>query len=493
MNSTPRAHQDTKLGQSITKKRKHVVTDGEHPQNARHYIRERDKRYKHPPMASNTVNTLIPPSSHRSASSGNVDASGASEVSTKRPKNRDTKDAHYPSKRRRDNASNEKPNVGTKEIDTKSNASIERKGLKSTLTTESDEELKTMFVLGKQRSRTKQKQRRPEEKLEKSASHLNCIPTVRSVPAVAKRSLPWTSVQRLVPTNHWNKSAHRSELFLSSKPTHRNGTSKSVSKPANHPSRKNGTNRLKTQGAMFKAPSPQREVTELEPFDITSCEVSPLTITEEPPDSQTMLCPLCQESTPLSPSITLKLAHARKYPQNLTHIYATICRSHRAETSIVPDGIRRGYPSIIDFSELRVRVSGMLEDLQQIREESYFRRMALQLYTKFGRTKARQAGVLLENFHASLPGYYGPRGASIILDTLTRSLLHTRKLTFAQTSPQQPIEYLQQVLVPEVGVRLIMEDRGIDEEEARKVMKESAEFGACVHGDEEEWEEEKKM
>ncbi len=47
------------------------------------------------------------------------------------------------------------------------------------------------------------------------------------------------------------------------------------------------------------------------------------------------------------------------------------------------------------------------------------------------------------------------------------------------------MEYLQEVLIPEVAIRLIKEDyHEIQIEEARKIMKQSIRFGEYVHNDE---------
>jgi hypothetical protein len=52
-------------------------------------------------------------------------------------------------------------------------------------------------------------------------------------------------------------------------------------------------------------------------------------------------------------------------------------------------------------------------------------------------------------------------------------------------SPQTPMQYLQEVLIPEVAVHLIQEDyNGILAEDARKIMLESLKFGEYVHNDE---------
>jgi len=73
----------------------------------------------------------------------------------------------------------------------------------------------------------------------------------------------------------------------------------------------------------------------------------------------------------------------------------------------------------------------------------------------------------------------------VIAETLRKLFIDTKILTKSLTSPQTPMEYLQEVLIPEVAVRLIQEDnRGITVEEAREIMIESVGFGAYVHSDE---------
>ena len=59
------------------------------------------------------------------------------------------------------------------------------------------------------------------------------------------------------------------------------------------------------------------------------------------------------------------------------------------------------------------------------------------------------------------------------------------------TKPQEPLEYLNQVLVPETAIMLISQDRGgISFEEARKTMEDSLEFGMYVHDIDEELDDE---
>jgi hypothetical protein len=86
------------------------------------------------------------------------------------------------------------------------------------------------------------------------------------------------------------------------------------------------------------------------------------------------------------------------------------------------------------------------------------------------------------------------------MKVLTKLLIKSAKLTPAKSSPQDPVEYLQQVLVPECGRRLIAQDiqsgrtsipSGVEDDDTLKtaeaIMRESAEFGNLVHphGDDE--------
>lgn len=77
----------------------------------------------------------------------------------------------------------------------------------------------------------------------------------------------------------------------------------------------------------------------------------------------------------------------------------------------------------------------------------------------------------------------------MLSEALAKLFLETDILTHELASPQKPIEYVQQVLVPEAGLRLIVEDRmglgrdpePISLEEAREIMMESVEFGNYIH------------
>ena len=70
---------------------------------------------------------------------------------------------------------------------------------------------------------------------------------------------------------------------------------------------------------------------------------------------------------------------------------------------------------------------------------------------------------------------------------MRRLFIDTKILTKSLATPQTPMQYLQEVLIPEVAVRLIQEDNeGITIEKAHEIMQESVAFGEYVHNFENE-------
>lgn len=169
------------------------------------------------------------------------------------------------------------------------------------------------------------------------------------------------------------------------------------------------------------------------------------------------------------------------------------CRIHVAEEKIVPLGIERNYPLSIRFGELPDRVERMQDELKAIIEKrgpSFYLDNALDKYKRMGTHGARNVHVVLANIEHSMPGYYGSKGSAVLSEILAKLFLETNILTHELASPQTPIEYVQQVLVPEAGLRLIVEDRlklardavdPISLEAAREIMVDSVEFGKYIH------------
>lgn len=69
-----------------------------------------------------------------------------------------------------------------------------------------------------------------------------------------------------------------------------------------------------------------------------------------------------------------------------------------------------------------------------------------------------------------------------MMEVLNDMFLKTDKINKEMTKPLTPVEFLQQVLVPECGLRLIQQDMKLTtKKEALDVMKESTEYGSIVY------------
>ncbi|KAF9319061.1 hypothetical protein BG003_009982 [Podila horticola] len=166
------------------------------------------------------------------------------------------------------------------------------------------------------------------------------------------------------------------------------------------------------------------------------------------------------------------------------------CKIHMAEMTIVPEGLRRNYPVSINFDELDARVDRMKGELQDIIEntvQSRYLERVKTTYKSLGTMGARQPAVMLATVQDTQPGYYGSKGAERLFEILVRMFIEPNILTYKLAHPQRPSEYVQQVLIPEAGLRLIAEDQkkigrhDISLEDARIIMAESVEFGAYMH------------
>lgn len=165
------------------------------------------------------------------------------------------------------------------------------------------------------------------------------------------------------------------------------------------------------------------------------------------------------------------------------------CKLHRLELVFKPDGIKNGYPKDIDFNKIEKDVKKFYVELKEVicgEIGSDYKDIAERAYKEQGQAKARSMMSVLHRFTETLPGYYGPRGAAEILKTLTKMYADTGYLADHLVSSQLPLEYLQQVLVPEVGFRLIRRDlisKGQftnATERAKVIMKESAAYGNAM-------------
>ncbi|WWC99098.1 hypothetical protein V866_005993 [Kwoniella sp. B9012] len=233
-----------------------------------------------------------------------------------------------------------------------------------------------------------------------------------------------------------------------------------------------------------------------------------------PYKSETELCPYCSGPFPSKPSANLlrqqEELHSLSTPKptdsnpNARELswqrHIEFCALHHAEISIIPLGLRAGYPESIDFTNLDKRLeSGWIrERLDEITQKpltSQAFRTVIKQIDEIG--KDTWAGVKWqskpENLDAVKTGYYGDLGRVILIE----HFLSMRKWGcypwLKSDTPMYPdlidplswTEFVTHILVPEASVLLIMDDRGHGHghchgegyEESVKIRKESVGYG----------------
>ncbi|KAI0596670.1 RTC4-like domain-containing protein [Biscogniauxia sp. FL1348] len=157
------------------------------------------------------------------------------------------------------------------------------------------------------------------------------------------------------------------------------------------------------------------------------------------------------------------------------------CRLHNRKAAL-NSGSERGYPKI-DWNTLDSRCDKHQDFLKKILEgsqASYFAKV-LKEQVQSGKNRT-----LLKTEDSLTPGYYGPRGLRFMTEYIMRTLstvVRKRAIEDRLISARGYTGYVQAVLVPELAVRLIMEDMGVPEETAREILQDSIEVGELLYED----------
>ncbi|KAI1311395.1 RTC4-like domain-containing protein [Xylaria venustula] len=185
-------------------------------------------------------------------------------------------------------------------------------------------------------------------------------------------------------------------------------------------------------------------------------------------------CPMCHQEVDRE----LLEKHSTRGKMSVKQQTA-FCRLHKRQ-SAAKAGTDKGYPKI-DWETLDNRFSSHKDFLLKILEgtqTSHYRKI-LREKVESGKNRT-----LLTSHDNLTPGYYGPRGlqamTQFIMSTLS-DVIRRRAVEDKLISARTYTGYVQTVLVPELTVRLIMEDMPVSEERAREVLEESVEIGELLH------------
>ncbi|WRT65504.1 uncharacterized protein IL334_002447 [Kwoniella shivajii] len=224
------------------------------------------------------------------------------------------------------------------------------------------------------------------------------------------------------------------------------------------------------------------------------------------------LCPYCSGPFPVEPSpnlLRLKAElHSISTPMPTSRNpdarslnwqrHIDFCALHQAETSVIPLGIRDGYPKSIDFAILDQRLErgwrrDRLDELVLRPETSHVFNRVVKEINQIG--KSKWAGMTYqskpENLEAVKPGYYGDLGRTILINHFLSLRKWGHFPSLKSSDPHFPpsidpltwTEFVSHVLVPESAHLLIMSDQNYTHfsedayKQAQKIRKESVNYG----------------
>ena len=162
------------------------------------------------------------------------------------------------------------------------------------------------------------------------------------------------------------------------------------------------------------------------------------------------------------------------------------CKRHEDTTSLEA-GRSKGYPESFDFKFIYSRVLTVLKNIQiqKLIKGEQKSEILKTLQTSTSNRNAATPMAMFQVFDLTQPGYYGPRGVELItrlvMENFADEIRNSKKLQESLRFCGGVMGYVSSVIVPEVGIRLIMEDKDIDWEKARQIMKESVAYGSVIN------------
>ncbi|PUU81157.1 RTC4-like domain-domain-containing protein [Tuber borchii] len=192
-------------------------------------------------------------------------------------------------------------------------------------------------------------------------------------------------------------------------------------------------------------------------------------------------CQMCEEPLPANFLDTWKNGEFRKGHIPMLE-WMDICTEHKA-VSLREEWMEKGYPKI-DWQGMKKRIETHYKPIEAIVHgeiESPF----MAIFQQQEKDVRGNPILLLQKDHRlQYPGYYGPRGANIMLHWLLRrfgSEINAHNNATSNLAHSSAAAFVQAVLVPEMAVRLIMEDMKVAEKRAREVLEESRSIGETLN------------
>jgi hypothetical protein len=231
--------------------------------------------------------------------------------------------------------------------------------------------------------------------------------------------------------------------------------------------------------AVFQSPDDLQSTPRTSPSSVKEFEEPPQFDLSKitPKSSSGRKCPFCRKGLPNAFVEEPPTAPRARYGY---------CKRHEDATTL-EEGKRRGYPELFDFNIIQSRVLSVLKNIQiqQIIKGEQKSEILQKLRTSTSNRNAATPMAMFQVFDLTQPGYYGPRGVELItrlvMERFADEIRHSTKLPEALRFCGGVMGYVSSVIVPEVGIRLIMEDKDIDWAKARQIMKESVAYGSVIN------------
>ncbi|KAJ6119434.1 hypothetical protein N7523_003714 [Penicillium sp. IBT 18751x] len=193
------------------------------------------------------------------------------------------------------------------------------------------------------------------------------------------------------------------------------------------------------------------------------------------PEPRQSLCPMCKKA--VDPELLLRF---ETQPKQRIREQQQFCASHQ-QNSAEKEWEASGYPEI-DWNTFDERVQNKFTDLEKLLVPdctSYYRNI-LDTTLKSGQAKNFRLTLTGEEIETISCGYYGTKGAARMLQAIVgRFSLKLRRLAASDhiVKAAGVAGYAQSVLVPELAVRLVMEDMAVGDDDAREILRESIQIG----------------
>ncbi|CAG8262812.1 unnamed protein product [Penicillium salamii] len=174
------------------------------------------------------------------------------------------------------------------------------------------------------------------------------------------------------------------------------------------------------------------------------------------------------------------LAEFKSQPKQRIREQQQFCESHKVRSAL-QQWEQRKYPTIA-WDQFETRVQSLFPAIEKLLipdAPSYYRN-TLDGILASGKAKNFRLTIDGKGLEVITCGYYGTKGASLMLDAvIARFSRSLRRLAATDRIVKTAgvAGYAQCVLVPELAMRLVKQDMGVDDEEARQIMRESMDIG----------------